>query len=78
MSDQAARRFMHVAEAFGGEINNVLNLTATALYELAAPSTPDAVREAVGEVVAAGGTVSVAEPVRPATARKRGARPTSP
>ncbi len=47
MSDQTARRFVHAAEAFGDKVNTVLNLPPTVLYALAAPSTPDEVRDNV-------------------------------
>jgi len=61
-SDQQARRCMHIFER-KSELNNLLNadLPVSALYLLAAPSTP---REAVDEVVEraqAGETVPVAE-----------------
>lgn len=58
MSDQAARRFMQVAEQYG-KSNTVLNLPAGALYALAAPSTPPEVREKVEARVKAGEKVSL-------------------
>lgn len=60
MGDGTARRFMRVFHTVKSD--NVSDLTVSALYKLAAPSTPEAVREAVTEHVAAGGTVSVAGP----------------
>ncbi len=63
MSDQTARRFMHVAEAFGDKINTVLNLPQAVLYELAAPSMPPAIRaEAIERAVQ--GELPTAETVR--------------
>lgn len=44
MTDQSARRFMQVADRFG-KSNMVLDLPPTALYELAAPSTTEPVRQ---------------------------------
>jgi hypothetical protein len=61
MHEQSARRFMQVAERYG-KSNTMLDLTPTALYELAAPSTPPEVqaeverRIAAGEIVSAGTT----------------------
>jgi hypothetical protein len=40
MSENTALRMMNVARAFGGKSASVADLTPTALYELAAPSTP--------------------------------------
>jgi hypothetical protein len=52
MSQQAANSFMHVAEQYGGKLPKIGNIPVSALYLLAAPSTPELVREAVaaGEV----------------------------
>lgn len=44
MSDQTARNMMRVADLYGDKIKSVLDLPATALYALAAPSTPEPVR----------------------------------
>jgi hypothetical protein len=56
MSDQSARNFIHVAEKFGDvdKFKTVLNLSPKILYELAAPSTPEAIIEQVqsGEIPA--------------------------
>lgn len=41
MSAVTATRFMGVAATFGSKSFIVKGLSATALYELAAPSTPD-------------------------------------
>jgi hypothetical protein len=43
-SDQTARRFMHVARAFGGK-QQIVAFAPSALYALAAPATPQAARE---------------------------------
>jgi hypothetical protein len=60
MHEQSARRFMHVAQRFGGKSNTVLDLQPSVLYALAAPSTPDEVVEEVGERVANGETFTAA------------------
>ncbi|MGC0053687.1 DUF3102 domain-containing protein [Brucella pituitosa] len=61
MADQTARRFIHVADANSGKSNIMLNLNPTALYELAAPSTPQSVREQVEELIVDGQKVTVAD-----------------
>lgn len=43
MSQSAANKVMQVAERFGDKFVTVTDLTATVLYALAAPSTPDEV-----------------------------------
>jgi hypothetical protein len=63
-SDQTARRFIHLYEFDrDSKFNNLLNLDLplSALYQLAAPKTPDAARKEIAERVEAGGEVSVAE-----------------
>lgn len=60
MSDQTARRFMQVADAYGGKSNIVLNLDPTALYALAAPKTPIEVREEIERMIEAGEVVTKA------------------
>ena len=60
MHEQTARRFVHVAERFG-KSNTMLDLTPTALFELAAPSTPEEVVAEVERRVAAGELVTAAE-----------------
>jgi hypothetical protein len=62
-SDQTARRFIHVYElSRDSKFNKLLssNLPLSALYQLAAPKTPEAAREAITERIEAGGKVSVA------------------
>ncbi|MBS7546273.1 DUF3102 domain-containing protein [Ancylobacter oerskovii] len=54
MSQASANRFMQVAERFGSNSSRVINLLPSALYALAAPSTPEPVREAVLERAEAG------------------------
>jgi Protein of unknown function (DUF3102) len=61
MTDKSAERFMSVAERYGDKFDSVSNLTLTALYELAAPSTPEEVRTEVAKRVAAGESVTTAE-----------------
>ncbi len=61
MSNPTASRFMNVAEQFGGKSFSVKDLTPTALYELAAPSTSPEVREEVEQRAADGEDVSAAE-----------------
>jgi hypothetical protein len=61
MTDKSAERFMSVAERFGDKFDSVSNLSLTALYELAAPSTPEEVRTEVAERAATGESVTAAE-----------------
>ncbi len=61
MTDQTARNFMRVAERFSGKSKMILDLPPTALYELAAPSTPEPVRAQVEARVEAGEDVTAAE-----------------
>lgn len=60
MSEWTARNYMRFAEVYGGISGTVPDLPMGALYELAAPSTPEAVREAVVERAAAGDKVTAA------------------
>jgi hypothetical protein len=52
MSEMTATRMMNVATTI--KSNTMLDLSPTILYALAAPSTPEEVRTAVAEKVAAG------------------------
>ncbi|KQT52186.1 MULTISPECIES: DUF3102 domain-containing protein [unclassified Aureimonas] len=61
MSDQTARRFMQVTKVFASKSNMLLNLDASALYELAAPKTPIEVREEVERMIEAGEVVRSAD-----------------
>lgn len=61
MTEQHARRLMNVAERYTDKPNIVFDLNATALYELAAPSTPAEVRAAVEELLIDGEKVTVAD-----------------
>lgn len=61
MADRTARRFMQVAEVYGGKSDIMANLPPTALYELAAPSMPEPVRQIVEQKAEAGESVSVEE-----------------
>ena len=45
--EPTAWRFMHVAEVYSGKFITVMDLSPTALYELAAPSTPPEDREEI-------------------------------
>ncbi len=47
MSDQSARNYMNAADAFGSKSKTVLDLPPTVVYALAAPSTPEPVRQSV-------------------------------
>lgn len=60
MSENTARRFMDVARVYGSKSSTVADLTPSALYELAAPSTPQPVRDAVDTLLVDGQKVSVA------------------
>ncbi|MCH4539122.1 DUF3102 domain-containing protein [Ochrobactrum sp. A-1] len=61
MSHMTATRFMNVAEVYGSKANTVLVLPPKALYELAAPSTPQSVREQVEELIVDGQKVTAAD-----------------
>ena len=58
MSSVTAQRFMQVSEAFEGKSFTLKHLNASALYELAAPSTPQAVRDQVEELIVDGQKVT--------------------
>ncbi len=60
MHQTTASRFMQVAEVYGSKVSTMLNVPATALYELAAPKTPAEVREEVERLIAAGEIVTKA------------------
>lgn len=61
MSESSAIRFMRVAAMYEAKSVTVTDLTAKALYELAAPSTPQEVRDQVEELVLDGEKVTVAD-----------------
>jgi hypothetical protein len=61
MSQRTAYSFMAVAENLGDKLATVANLGPKALYELAAPSTPQAVREQVEELIVDGQKVTAAD-----------------
>jgi hypothetical protein len=54
MSEDSAARFINVANNLGDKFRSVRNLAPTALYALAAKSTPTEVREQVEERAAKG------------------------
>ncbi len=56
--DRTARRFMAVAEQFKSDNLSDLQIAPSALYLLAAPSTPDAARDEALERAAAGETIT--------------------
>lgn len=60
MTDRTARNFMNVAEVYA-KSETVSDLSAKALYELAAPSTPQYVREQVEELIVDGQKITVAD-----------------
>jgi Protein of unknown function (DUF3102) len=60
MSRHTADRLMNVAEAYGSKSSSVQHLSLTALYELAAPSTPPEVQAEVERRVAAGEIIGAA------------------
>lgn len=82
MTDRTARNYMQVAKTFGDEIGNaVSDLPVSALYLLAAPSTPEKVRQQAVERAARGNRVTAAGlrreisrvvslPVRPANSKR--------
>src|SRR5262245_43895517 len=76
-SDQQARRLIHVFER-KSELNKLLNsdFPVSALYALAAPSTPNEARDEIIERAQAGETVLVAE-VKRTIERTKGRKPPS-
>jgi vacuolar-type H+-ATPase subunit I/STV1 len=61
MKERTAQNFMRVAETFGGKSAKFADLKPSVLYALAAPSTPEPVREQVIEKATNGERVSVKE-----------------
>ena len=61
MSDQTARNFIHIWERLSDKSKIILNLGPTALYALAAPSTPDDAITQVEALITNGHTPTVAE-----------------
>lgn len=61
ISERTARRFMNVAELFAGKAATVSLLSPKALYELAAPSTYDTLRQEIMERLAKGESVTAKE-----------------
>lgn len=61
MSQRSAYNFMGVHKEFGGKVATVASLPPTALYALAAPSTPEPVRTEVLERAANGEKVTAKE-----------------
>src|SRR4051812_33699293 len=61
MTDRTARNFMRAAERFGAKSEIVSDLPATTIYMLAAPSTPETVREDVVRRIEAGERLVPAE-----------------
>jgi hypothetical protein len=70
-TDRTARNFMRVFEESKSETFSDLNLPVSALYLLAAPSTPDAARAEIVKLAEAGAAVSV-ETVKDVIATKKG------
>lgn len=64
MAERTARRFMEVATAYASKSATVADLTPTALYELAAPSTPQPIRDEVEALLVDGQKVTVADILR--------------
>lgn len=61
MSDKTAQKMMNVAQVYGGKSELSSNLPLSVYYELAAPSTPEPVRQIVEQKVDAGESISVEE-----------------
>jgi hypothetical protein len=65
-ADRTAARFMQVANRYGDKLSTIENISPTALYGLAAPLTPEPVRQIVEQKSEAGQSVanvaSVASP----------------
>ncbi len=69
-TDRTARQFMRVAEAFKSENFSDLNFAPSALYLLAAPSTPDEVRREALERAYQGESITHAKVKRLVAGRK--------
>ena len=61
MSQSASDRFMQVAKVYSGKLPTVGNLGTTAIYDLAAPSTPPEVQAEVERRIQAGELVNAAD-----------------
>jgi len=61
MTDRTALNFTRVADKYGTKSEIVSDLTASALYELAAPSTPPEIRDRVEEMIVDGEKVTAAQ-----------------
>lgn len=61
MAQRTSYRFVDVAKAYSDKLATVANLDATALYELAAPSTPPEIRDRVEEMLVDGEKVTAAQ-----------------
>lgn len=61
MSEDMANRYMQAARVYGSNTANLRNFSPSVLYELAAPSTPQAVREYVEELIVDGQKVTAAD-----------------
>lgn len=70
MALRTARRLMDVGRVYHGKSANLADLGPSVLYELAAPSTPQAVRDAVEDKAKSGERVDLAEVKRLKAANK--------
>jgi hypothetical protein len=70
MAERTARNFVNVADKFGNKSTTVGDLPPSILYALAAPSTPDEVREEVVERVERGEKVTSRRVLLPVKGRK--------
>lgn len=61
MAERTARNFMRVAEVYGGKSASLADLGKEALYELAAPSTPQPIRDEVEALLVDGRKVTAAD-----------------
>jgi hypothetical protein len=61
MSADTANNMMRVSEVYGDKYRTVRDLQATALYELAKPSTPQPIREQVEALLVDGQKMTVAD-----------------
>ena len=78
MSQRSAQRMMQVAEAFDGKYDTVSLLTDSALYLLAAPSTPEEAREEVIEQAKATGHSPTQTEVKAVIDSHKPAKPSQP
>jgi hypothetical protein len=70
MTERSSQRFMKIAEVFAGKPTGLSHLGVEALYELAAPSTPQDIRDRVEDAIANGEMIIDGEKITAASIRR--------